>query len=452
MDKKLQSEKQKAKEEINKRIDEYFATFEKLNKNGEMDINVIEKLWGEEREAVEKIIATATEQAVNTREIEVKKKRCPKCGGRDFLIIDKSRTKEIITLNGKVKIEREYWYCRDCGHNEYPREKELKIERLKNKITKSMQVEIAFFAQNQMSFERASEMLEKVYKIPINKETMREISERIGTEIFEEDTERAEAAIENMAEIERGQNREETIYMEMDGATVNTRIEDKDGSTWRENKTAMVFSDKHIIERKDSGNIITQKEYVPLIGSSEEFKKYVYDVAVRAGYPEAKHMVIIADGAAWIRNMCEELFPDAVQILDLYHLKENIYSYAKYLYGTDKAGYTAWAETMIDKIENKSDIDGALALIPQVEKLPSGVVNLRVYIENNRDKMSYDEYKNSGWFVGSGAIESANKTIVQQRLKQAGMRWSVSGAQALLTLRAKWESRLWYQVRNSICA
>ena len=68
------------------------------------------------------------------------------------------------------------------------------------------------------------------------------------------------------------------------------------------------------------------------------------------------------------------------------------------------------------------------------------------------DKIKYPEYRAKGYFVGSGAIESANKVIVQRRLKQSGMRWSVSGAQAVLTLRAKVESRLWYSVNALFAA
>jgi len=315
-----------------------------------------------------------------------------------------------------------------------------------------MQLETAYYAQNQGSFERASEMLNRVFKIEINKETVREITETIGTCVYIEDTARAENSLSRIAEIEYTREAAETLYIEIDGAAVNTRIEDENGSTWRENKTVMAFSDKHMIKRADDVNIITQKEYIPLIGSSDDFKKYVFDIALRAGYGKVKNVVVIADGAAWIRNMCMEIFPDAVQILDLYHLKENIYDYAKYLYGEDKAKYTVWAEIIIDKIEKQNDIDGALSLIPRKEKMPVGIVNLPVYIENNRDKMNYKLYKEKNFFVGSGAIESANKIIVQQRLKQAGMRWSVQGAQAMLSLRAKVESRLWNHVVQAVLA
>lgn len=61
-------------------------------------------------------------------------------------------------------------------------------------------------------------------------------------------------------------------------------------------------------------------------------------------------------------------------------------------------------------------------------------------------------YEKSGWFIGSGAIESSNKTIVQARLKQAGMRWGISCAQSLLTLRAKYEGNIWSDIKSLVFA
>ena len=175
------------------------------------------------------------------------------------------------------------------------------------------------------------------------------------------------------------------------------------------------------------------------------------NIAVNAGYGKVKDVVLIGDGAAWIRNMKDEVFPDAVQILDLYHLKENVYTYAKNKFQHNEKEYVPWAEQFIEKIEN-GKVEEALRLLPETEKLPPGVVNLRTYLKNNMDKINYPEYRAKGYFVGSGAIESANKVIVQRRLKQSGMRWSVSGAQAVLTLRAKVESRLWARVKGVFLA
>lgn len=57
--------------------------------------------------------------------------------------------------------------------------------------------------------------------------------------------------------------------------------------------------------------------------------------------------------------------------------------------------------------------------------------------------MNYPEYIKRGLFIGSGAIESSNKVIVQKRLKQDGMRWNAATAQYILTLITKWEGELW---------
>ena len=161
---------------------------------------------------------------------------------------------------------------------------------------------------------------------------------------------------------------------------------------------------------KDGGNIIINKEYAAFIGSAEEFRGCVLSAAVNTGYGRVREVVIIADGATWIRNMAKELFPEATQILDLYHLKENIYTYAKHKFSQNEKEYMPWAEAVIAKIE-KGRAEEVLKQLPENEKLPSGVINLRTYITNNIDKINYPEYKSKGYFAGSGAIESTNRLL-----------------------------------------
>jgi hypothetical protein len=324
------------------------------------------------------------------------------------------------------------------------------LDLLSHRLSKAVKMEAVYFAQNQMSFEKAEEIIKRVYPFEINRETIREIAEDVGARVFEQDTLKAEELLKNIQNIESEAKMPGVLYTMMDGATVNTRIKDENGSTWRENKTVIAFSSKDMVKRKNGDHIITHKEIFPLIGTSQEFKKHVLHTAVTAGYGKFEKTVVIADGAAWIRNICDELFPDAVQILDLYHLKENVYAFSKHV-ASDATKVVSLAESIIDKIENHYAVDEALALIPMVENLPQGVPNLRTYLENNRTRMNYPLYRECGYFVGSGAMESTHKTIVQQRLKRAGMRWDVKGAQALLSLRAKDESKNWCDVEN-VCA
>jgi hypothetical protein len=86
-------------------------------------------------------------------------------------------------------------------------------------------------------------------------------------------------------------------------------------------------------------------------------------------------------------------------------------------------------------------------------KLPPGTVNPYTYIQHNRNKVDYAEYQRRGYYIGSGPIESANKTVVQKRCKQAGMMWNETNAQYMLTLKSKEESGPWGpSVRNFILA
>ncbi|WP_094550627.1 hypothetical protein [Petroclostridium xylanilyticum] len=82
----------------------------------------------------------------------------------------------------------------------------------------------------------------------------------------------------------------------------------------------------------------------------------------------------------------------------------------------------------------------------KIENLPDNVVNLPVYMENNRERIRYKTFKEKGYYIGSEAIESGNKMVIGQRMKQAGMRWSINGSQYIAVLRAKYESHRWDDV------
>ena len=71
------------------------------------------------------------------------------------------------------------------------------------------------------------------------------------------------------------------------------------------------------------------------------------------------------------------------------------------------------------------------------------------YFSNNKERMRYNEYKDKGYHIGSGTVESACKHIVSQRLKQSGMTWSVEGANAITQLRILWENGEWHNFWNS---
>lgn len=188
---------------------------------------------------------------------------------------------------------------------------------------------------------------------------------------------------------------------------------------------------------------IEKREYVTLLGSAEEFKKHLFRCAIKNGYGQYKNTVILSDGAVWIANIVKELFPDSQHILDFYHLSENVFSYAKELYYFDENKYIQWSERICQMLKagKSKDVIDELKVLPKLYKKPS--VNLLHYIVTNMERIEYPKYIEQGFFIGSGAIESGNKVVLQKRLKQAGMRWNPITAQYLLTLKSKEESGLW---------
>ena len=325
----------------------------------------------------------------------------------------------------------------------------LGLAGLPFKITPFAMLKIAFWAQNQLSYQRAEEAIYEIMKIKVNDDTVRAVTDFVGKIVFERDCRNADESISmlNNGSLSFPKDRDGVLYIQTDGAALNTRSQDKNGSTWRENKLGEVFSSKNIRYWNDhKGKLqhqILEKEYISYIGSASEFKKHLFALALRNGYGHYKETVILSDGAAWIRNMAEELFPDAQHILDYFHLCENVNTFAKHLFKMDESRYKPWAKDICGRLKN-GDFRYVLNELETFDRVPNNSpINLFGYITNNINNIDYASYEKKGYFIGSGAIESGNKLILQDRLKRAGMRWNPETAQSILTLKSKAESKIW---------
>jgi hypothetical protein len=289
----------------------------------------------------------------------------------------------------------------------------------------------------------------RAYGIKVNDDTVRQVTNYVGNLVFKRDCELAESEFKRLCSGKLGFPRVKkrgVLYIETDGAAVNTRIKDEEGSSWRENKLGMVFSSDNIHswtdKHGDKQRQIQKREYISYIGSAEEFKKHLFACAIHNGYGSYDKTVLLSDGATWIRNMRDEIFPDAQQILDYFHLCENVNTFAKHRFGMEESQYRPWA-TEICRLLKDSQWPYVLETLKNMEKPPQCPVDLFGYISNNANNVDYADYINQGYFIGSGAIEGGNKSVLHQRLKQSGMRWNTETAQCLLSLRTKYKSDLW---------
>jgi hypothetical protein len=117
----------------------------------------------------------------------------------------------------------------------------LQITGLPFKMSPEMMAETAFFGVHESSFASAEQMIRKYLPVQISDTLIREVTEYAGRNVFEEDTRRAFPIEQNLDKIPDKPEKKGVLYIMVDGAAVNTRLKDEQGSTWRENKLGLVF-------------------------------------------------------------------------------------------------------------------------------------------------------------------------------------------------------------------
>lgn len=142
----------------------------------------------------------------------------------------------------------------------------------------------------------------------------------------------------------------------------------------------------------------------------------------------------VNDGAAWIWNIARMCYGRCVEILDWWHAVERLWSIAHQRFGAESAQATEWVTAQKGHLA-RSGLRRVMAHIRQLyprHTLPDSVRQAVGYLFHNRWRMRYREFRQAGYSIGSGSVESGCKLVAQQRLKQAGMRWSRRGAHAVL--------------------
>jgi hypothetical protein len=165
----------------------------------------------------------------------------------------------------------------------------------------------------------------------------------------------------------------------------------------------------------------------------------------QVGLDEADVWVAISDGGAGLEDFLRTNFPRvSAVILDFYHASEYLAKLAKALHPHDEAAALEQAKAWC-RLRREEGGHGLVGVLeawewPAVRGLAAVRSDVLGYLHNQVERMDYPEYDANGWFIGSGAVESGCKTVVGQRLKGAGMRWSEAGAHAVCHVRALYRS------------
>ena len=220
----------------------------------------------------------------------------------------------------------------------------------------------------------------------------------------------------------------------------------------REVKLAVFFTqddvDKDGYPVRDPGSC----SYIATFEPASVFGDLVKAEGIRRGADHVRQLTILGDGAAWIWGIATDKFPEATQIVDLFHAREHLNALARSLEFMLLDRKDQWLAARLEDLDY-GDIDGIEAAVRQypLEGVKKDEVEKELgYFLNNAPRMRYRWFRSRGLFVGSGVVESGCKAVIGQRLKMSGMRWTIAGADAITTLRCQQasrpEDRIWRHV------
>jgi len=292
---------------------------------------------------------------------------------------------------------------------------------------------------SKLTFEESEEELNELLSIPTNAKQIERLCHYYGEALNEIDW---RAAYSDGIQLRIPFNRQ--LYISMDGSMLLTRDKEQ---AWKEVKLCRMFYNTDRVESVSKNrNMITDSRYVAHLGGHEEFLDKVLEVI-----PQGANAVFIADGAKWIWNWIDDYYPKSIQILDFYHCKEHLCCFAKEYFIEKEA--LIWVEDCIDKLKTER-VD---VFLKELEELPDknkGLLKsknkLLAYLTNNKKRINYGKFIREGLLIGSGPIESANREVIQKRMKLSGQRWTVQGAKQMLNLRTCYKSNKQILVRKLI--
>jgi hypothetical protein len=301
------------------------------------------------------------------------------------------RDKTFVSVLGDITLKRAY-YTDGNGRGYFPQDERLGFDT--DSLSGGVKRMIGHTASI-VSFQESSLLIENLAAIHVGSKQVERAAEALGEEIA-----RTEKSV-----VEEGIPCGTTMYVGIDGTGCPMRKEETEGrkgkqpdgsAKTREVKLAVVFSadsrDKEGKPARDQGSAsynaaIESAATADVEETLSEFAQRVEREAQRRGFNQAKRQVIIGDGAKWIWNIADELFPKATQIIDLFHAKGTVSDAAKAIFGTDSEFGHEWAKSCRDELE-AGELDAIIAKLEPFKKKSTEARQCQEYLKNNRDRLN----------------------------------------------------------------
>lgn len=364
-------------------------------------------------------------------------KVCPQCGGQSQYI--RRRKGMCITLQGRVSYRRCYYLCA-CGQGFYPLDQALGIRPGEMSVEV---MQLAALLGVEGSFASSQDKLLRTTLLELSPNSIRKATLQVGKAVLEQE----QALLEHSQNLEaqRGQKqaveKPQRLYGSIDGFMVLL----DDG--WHEMKAGAWWTTR----TNGRGEVKAEniRYYTDLL-SAHEFSDLVWATGFEQKADQVLELVFVADAADWIWRIVQQHYPQAVQIVDWYHACAYIAPIAQAVF-PDRQQQQDWiAQVKTDLWHGRLDAVIAACrdhLNPQRDHDPAQ--KAVTYYSNNRQRMDYARYREQGYQIGSGSMESGCKQIGLGRLKIAGARWSREAVRQVAKARAAYLSGDWDKINIS---
>ena len=397
------------------------------------------------RRAIQEL-ACLVEGEVLNRQAEKVETNCPDCG--ECLVRVKRRERQLQTVYGEIRIERDYGYCRTCRHWVAPADRAWGLED-SGELTPLLRDIVAWTATVTVAA-ATSQAIEKTLGIEVCSAQVDREAKRAGERAVAQRREETEKAVDiegRQAVIEKARKRCPSqpfvLVVMADGWMISERWE------WHEVKGGSVFRlDQR--GRKGKRPIITEREYVATRDGPDALSEMLWAAALRQGLMQAHEVLFIADGAVWIWNLQRDRFPWARGILDFPHATQHLWAVAHEVYGEGTDEARQWVEPLIHQLRH-GQAAGVIQTLDHLKatirksKSRKVIEREKEYLETHGDRLDYALYEQAGYPLGSGAMESACKQF-HTRFKRSGQFWTQAGDEKLLCLATYRMSARWHEL------
>jgi hypothetical protein len=291
-------------------------------------------------------------------------------------------------------------------------------------------------------FERVPLVMDRLLRMPVSVETARRLTEAMGrTQEKREDAE-AERVRATLPMPEAGPAVQQ---LSLDGAMVPLV-----GGAWAEVKTLALGEVEQTTAADGSVQIkTTALSYFSRLTDAETFRELARGELYRRGTAAATVVCAVQDGAEWQQRFVDHHRPDAVRILDFPHALEHLGTAGRAVFGAGTAAFSEWLGVQAHTLKHgdPADVLSALRTLDLAAAVDLEAARHRAealaYFEKRRAQITYADFRQQGYPIGSGAVESANKLVVEARLKGSGMRWDRASVSPMVCLRDLLCSHRW---------